>query len=69
MKRLLLFFLSTFLAGFMIFGCGKKEEPKTEPVIEKPQTTAAQETTMVTDTTSVEDTLKIQDTTGGHGSY
>ncbi|PKK84683.1 MAG: hypothetical protein CVT49_02345 [candidate division Zixibacteria bacterium HGW-Zixibacteria-1] len=62
MKKILIILLMGLMVSLFLLGCGKKEEPKTEPATEKAVETMAEDTTMMLDTTAVMDTTMMEET-------
>ena len=61
MKKVLIILLTGLMVSLFLLGCGKKEEPKTEPATEEAVETMAEDTTMMQDTTAVMDTTMMEE--------
>ena len=61
MKKLMVILLAGLMVSLFLFGCGKEEQPKTEPAMEEAVETMAEDTTMMQDTTAVMDTTMMEE--------
>lgn len=64
MKKFVVILMSMLIITLFLSGCGKEEEPRTEPAVEEPAEAVAEDTTMVEDTLEVIDTTAVEETTG-----
>jgi len=64
MKKFFAILLSALLVMLFLIGCGQKEEPKSEPVIEEPAETITEDSSAVMDTSVVEEDTTAETT--GH---
>jgi len=61
MKKILAILLAGLMLSLFVFGCGKEEAPKTEPAVEEPVETMAEDTTTMQDTTAAMDTTMMEE--------